>query len=544
MLGINGINGSTGRVVVAVVAVLSGAFRVGAAIPPEAVLVVYDSRVEGSLEVAEHYAGSANVPGGLGTVAGTRPGVRAFDLASSGVQITGGSDGTISGAIFRDAIRDPIRAHLLAESLAGEIRVLVLCRGVPHRVRDLDNASAGDGPGPLVNEFNGADADASSVDSQLTLLWQNLGDTEAGGSRDSFADNYIANPYHGLTEPITSFSNANNRSPKSFGFDLLFGLIATGDGRGPSDLTPGDLLLVTRLDGTTVTDATRLIDRGRRVIIDTDTAVFVLDESNSNGATDAGFNDELDNLGFGSTPDPLRLGDDYETARDLLLADGRFPAANVRYDAAGGGDNYLRGPVPAFSGGEIVDGPVMLLAHYSENHAGKPAGADSSLLLVETFGFANLARGAIFNTLESFNGRAFNGLGTSFNQEQAADFIVAGGAFAIGTVFEPLGATVADNEMLVRNFIVGDLTWAEAAWSAVPALSWMHVVLGDPLATIERGAFDVNGDGRTDIEDAYAIARNPADTDGDGDADQDDKDLLIEFLRQGETEDMTRGRRR
>jgi len=528
--------------------VLFGAFRVGAVIPPGAVLVVYDSRVEGSVEVAEHYAGSANVPGGLGTVAGARPGVRAFDLASSGVPIPGGSDGTISGAVFRDAIRDPIRAHLLgaglAEDLAGEIRVLVLCRGVPHRVRDFDNASAGDGPGPLVNEFNGADADASSVDSQLTLLWQDLGDSEAGGARDSFADNYIANPYHGRTEPITTFSNADNRAPKSFGFDLLFGLIVSGDGPGPSGLGPGDLLLVCRLDGTTVTDAKRLIDRGRRVIIDTDTARFVLDESGSNGVADSGFNAELDNLGFGSTPDPLRLGDDYETARDLLLADGRFPAANVLYNAAGGGSEYLRGPVPAFAGGETVAGPVLLLAHYAGNHAGKPAGADSSLRLVGTFGFANLARGAIFNTLESFNGRAFNGLGTSFNQEQAADFIAAGGAFAVGTVYEPLGNTVADNEMLVRNFIVGERTWAEAAWSAVPALSWMHVVLGDPLATIERGAFDVNGDGRADIEDAYAIAQQPSDTDGDGDTDRDDVEFLIDFLRQGEIEDMTRGRRR
>ena len=43
-----------------------------------------------------------------------------------------------------------------------------------------------------------------------------------------------------------------------------------------------------------------------------------------------------------------------------------------------------------------------------------------------------------------------------------------------------------DNEYLLFNFLVNRLTWAEAAWSSIPALSWQHVVLGDPLARLER----------------------------------------------------------
>ncbi|UCG33989.1 MAG: hypothetical protein JSU68_04995 [Phycisphaerales bacterium] len=51
-----------------------------------------------------------------------------------------------------------------------------------------------------------------------------------------------------------------------------------------------------------------------------------------------------------------------------------------------------------------------------------------------------LARGAIFNTIESYNGRALDGLGTLYEHGQVADFISAGGTFGIGHVWEPLAA--------------------------------------------------------------------------------------------------------
>ena len=80
------------------------------------------------------------------------------------------------------------------------------------------------------------------------------------------------------------------------------------------------------------------------------------------------------------------------------------------------------------------------------------------------------APGAIFNTIESYNGRALNGLGTKFNQEQVADFIAAGGTFAVGSVFEPFSFSIPDNEFLFQRMLVPHKYWGEAAYMALPML--------------------------------------------------------------------------
>ncbi len=73
----------------------------------------------------------------------------------------------------------------------------------------------------------------------------------------------------------------------------------------------------------------------------------------------------------------------------------------------------------------------------------------------------NYAPGAVFNTIESYNGRAFGGLGQvpGIPQQQASDFIQAGGTFAIGNVWEPFALTLADNRPIVLNFLLGSQTW-------------------------------------------------------------------------------------
>jgi hypothetical protein len=115
-----------------------------------------------------------------------------------------------------------------------------------------------------------------------------------------------------------------------------------------------------------------------------------------------------------------------------------------------------------------------------------------------------LARGAIFNTIESYNGRALGGLETIYEQGQVADFIAAGGVFGIGHVWEPFSFAVPDNEYLLINFLVRGMSWGEAAWSSIPVLSWQHVVLGDPLAYVEEVVeltADLDADGDVDLAD-------------------------------------------
>jgi len=184
--------------------------------------------------------------------------------------------------------------------------------------------------------------------------------------------------------------------------------------------------------------------------------------------------------------------------------------------------------------GALISGPVALLGTYGSNHAGSfpmtAGGQSAATTFADSF---NYAPGAIFNTIESYNGRDFGGVGghPGIPQEQCADFISAGGTFAIGHAWEPLADTIPDNEFLATNYILGNLCWAEAAWTSIPCLSWMHVVIGDPLARPIRTSEDANGDGRMTITDLYAWQVTPTDINRSGGIDLVDKRHVLNSLR-------------
>lgn len=485
------------------------------------VLVVYDSRVPASRAVAEHYAGSHKVPGGAGGEPGVHEDLLVFDLASAGLPVTA-TNGTILYPDYKAQIRDPIRAHLIAEDLVYRVRCLVLCKGLPHRVDDPANPGAGDTASAFGTLFTSGQAKAASVDSELTMLWQDLDEIPVDLFLRTAEKGYIRNPMWRQSRPINTWTNKAIRDPKAWSW-IVGGRLLTTTGPDPSaQLTPGDMLLVCRLDGHTVADVRAMIERAQGLIYDADTAAFILDESASNAIADTVRNSELDNI-----EDPLTDLDDYETARDLLLADGRFNPSRIHYNAASGVANFIVGPNVDFEGqGLLVSDPVILLTHFGRNHVGRPT--VNPQRYEESF---NLAPGAVFNTMESYNGRAFNGLGTLAQQGQLADFIASGGAFGIGMVYEPFAQSVPDSNRLVRNFFLGRLTWAEAAYAAIPCISWMHVVVGDPLASAIRSAEDINGDGVLDVEDLIAWERNPVDLNRDGVADDADRRLLTDTVR-------------
>ena len=85
-------------------------------------------------------------------------------------------------------------------------------------------------------------------------------------------------------------------------------------------------------------------------------------------------------------------------------------------------------------------------------------------------------RGAIACHLHSFSASIIR----SHDKAWAGPLLSHGAAVTFGNVFEPYLALTLHfdifNKRLLEGFTVG-----EAAWNATPALSWMNVVVGDPL---------------------------------------------------------------
>ena len=417
---------------------------------PSNVLVLYNSQVADSLEVFNYYSG-------------IRTGVLGVDLNDATL-----GAGNISYGDYETKIRDKVRTHLTNNSLQQQVAVLVLTKGLPHRIQDTDNATVGDFAGQASNEWNNGDATYASVDSELTLLWENLQTGETGGEFDSHADNFVINPYHGSSSSITSFNRSSITSPNNFqdfaDLNRMWHL--------PSS-DPGDIYLTARLDGNTVDQVKDSIDRAQNVRFNQFTDRIIIDENDGN-LTSQG--DEKDDTTFflPKSTDPSYQGNDYdETNSDVLQ--GNY--SNVTFDESSTLLIGATGSVP-LSDTQSVSGPVAALVSFGHNHtAGGNEGA-----YVQTFD-GQPVDGAIFNTLESFNGKEFGGLTSS--QGQVSEWIAAGGTFGIGNVYEPFAATLADNELLLDEFLFGDLTWVEAAWASTPYLSWQQIMVGDPLATAQ-----------------------------------------------------------
>jgi uncharacterized protein (TIGR03790 family) len=95
-----------------------------------------------------------------------------------------------------------------------------------------------------------------------------------------------------------------------------------------------------------------------------------------------------------------------------------------------------------------------------------------------------LANGAVFQTWESFNAYSFVEGNNLYGQGLVGEWFKDGGTAALGHVQEP-GASPANvtNEDLLWDMLLRGYTFAEAAWSATPQLSFVNTVIGDPLMT-------------------------------------------------------------
>ena len=431
-----------------------------AEITPGEVLVVYNSQNADSLAVFNHYAAA-------------RPGVRGFDLNDPTL-----TPGNIAYTDFEARLRDPIRNHLSSNNLSTDVVSFVLTKGLPHRIFDTDRPTVGDEPNNAgaIAEFNAGDSTYASVDSELTLLWQDLrtrpvaagGTGEAGGTFDSHADNIVLNPYFNRTAGVDTFNRNDITQPKDFlrvnggeGNQVGWALAEPSPPAAPETLSdPGSMYLVTRLDGDTAAQVNASVTRGLKPVYNGNTDRIILDE---NAAPDTG--------------DPATTdldADDYQNAADLLAARGY---ATVTHETT---NTFVIGATGNINDADVtrVTGPVAFLGTYG---ASEDSARDTKDGYVNTFA-GQLTPGAIFNSIESYNGKPLAGLREFQDQASVEEWIANGGSFAFGNVWEPFAFSVADNDIFLENYFFNGLTWAEAAYTALPVISWQQIVLGDPLS--------------------------------------------------------------
>lgn len=392
------------------------------------------------------------------------PEVRGLDLNDA--QLTAGN---ISYADFESHIRDPLRTYLTEQGLASQISVITLTKDLPHRILDANQGAAGDSPAAAGNLFDASNLTYAAVDSELTLLWQDLLQGEANGSFDSHADMVVANPYHNRRDSMTAYDRSQITSPlrfRDFGQQNSAWQLARGTSTSSTAVT-GSIYLTSRLDGSSVPDVWRMIDRGRAAAFRSDTDAIILDESPPG---------TLDEFGLFNGTALGDLGADYnDTASQLGPEYPRLIFDQGSDFLTGTGDSYT-GTAPR----QIVTGNVAVLASYGGNHD-RGTDAPTNTGFVESFA-GQLVDGAIMNTIESYNGRPLGGLPSFSDQGDVVQWVDAGGSFGIGNVWEPFAFSVPDNEVLLDEMTQGNLTWVEAAWSSTPWLSWQQVVVGDPLA--------------------------------------------------------------
>jgi len=472
---------------------LLSAGTAGASLGPQNVLLLYNSQNAESLAVRNAYIAA-------------RPGVVQFDLNDATI-----TPGEIGRAVYLTKIRNPLKAFINGDStgndLSQQIIAIATTRGLP--------AVLGGN-----NEFSNVSAWAS-LESELTLLQQDLETGSNPGQLPFRFNGIVDNPYHRLNGlAVTGFSRANVKTQRTFvnvestpaGFQTWM----------VNQLTPGTMYLVCRLDSapgpgaqTAVQNIEALIQRSLDLRITPCRAQVLLDED-AGGFLDA----------QGLAPRYPSIDDYTQTATAMGLQGFR-----VVHDQT---NNFITGP-------ELADQtrPLVALASYGENHdlnGGENPPGNGSYLTTYNFHPA-----AMLISLESFNGNSLIDGTQREDHAQSLDFIALGGSFTICHVKEPFAFAVADMQMLTLQLLTNGLTFAEAAYISIPGLSWQNTPVGDPLArvTIVPPALgDINCDLFVNVDDLYAFAANPVDVNGDFTINEADRIAVRNAVRAGEAGDV------
>ena len=514
-------------------------------------------------------------------------------------------DEIISREDFESYIAEPTRVHLVNNGLVDYTFVIITTAGMPYRIDDTDPALDGIvGPASsnaaLVLEYK-AVANAASVESELAVLFQI--DPLLDSTAQAPLTGRLINPYQGYRCSIKKWADERDiiwESPQ-FSWAWLWrinqGPMMEGDfdfsGYSAKNrrMNPGSMYLVARLDGphdigaSPVFAVREMLERSAAVSnpqsqyfvgYDADSAAFVIDYAPDAAGLQETYTynlpstyDTLDHCDNPTPPGaetfvpPWRGADHYVEAYDWLT--GSPPAATSISVAAVelglGGTAYYDSTSAIMNQSRIGanESLIGLLTFGRNSNDGRP----KTYLLTSGPGGGPLfdcAYGAVFASLESFNAvTMFSNATTS--QAKLVDFIEIGGSAAIGHSFEPeLGAQI-QGEYLQSNLVrdmdangVADMAAVEAAFTALPYLSWSEVFIGDPLMRLRRGPGgtvdlelrpgDVDDDYFVGFLDYVAVAQalgssigepaywTPADLTQDGTIDEADLDIVLGHYNQ------------
>lgn len=305
----------------------------------------------------------------------------------------------IDRAAYEHSIERPISENLTRNAAQDRVHYIVLTKGIPLRVRGSE----------------GLDGSVASVDSELTLLYRKLLGIPIPPAGK------VPNPYYLGDKPPSEAQRFEHRTH--------------------------DVYLITRLDGFSVDDVIKLIDRGAAPQHD---GAFVLDQR-----------DVL----VGN-----RIGDNWlNAAADRLTAAGLGPRVLLEQSKA-----------PAAS-------TVPALGYYSW-------GSNDAAISKRNVGIV-FAQGALAGMFVSTDARTFKEPPAAWNigkwgqqtgyyegspQSLTGDLIRAGVTGVAGHVAEPYLDGSARPQILFPTYVAG-FNLAEAFYLSIPYLSWQNVVIGDPL---------------------------------------------------------------
>jgi uncharacterized protein (TIGR03790 family) len=339
----------------------------------------------------------------------------------------------IERAVFDAQIQAPIAEWIRRNSAQDRILFIVLTKGIPLRIKGT----------------SGRGGTLASVDSELTLLYRRLAGTDAPLSGP------LANPYF-LGD--TAIARAQMFSHQAY-----------------------DIYLVTRLDGYTVDDVLKVIERGAAPVRE---GRILLDQKA--GLNDAG-------------------GDAWlKGAADWMTANGF-------------GDRVVLETTS-----RVLTGEKNVLGYFSW-------GSNDPAVTVRMFGLG-FVPGAIAGMFVSTDARTFKEPPAAWTigpwtdkakffagspQSLAGDLIREGVTGVAGHVAEPyLDATIRPN-ILFPAYLSG-FNLAESFYLAMPYVSWQTVIVGDPLCapfprkTLQPSDIDKGIDPATELPALFSARRMQA----------------------------------